>query len=117
MRAAGWLVSSIYQHPPEKGWSELTFRLILPEKPKGKKLVFAWEAMVDNDASTGVRFRLLINGKEHWNEVCMPRVAPKPGEVDLTSLAGQEILVTFGTEAIAKWPGLSKLDPAVIFKR
>ncbi len=118
MRAAGWLVSSIYQHPPEKGWSELTFRLILPEKPKGKKLVIAWEAMVDNDASTGVRFRLLINGKERWNEVCMPRVAPKPGEVDLTSLAGQEILVTFGTEANGNMTGdwANWIQP-VIFKR
>ena len=91
-------MKTIFQHPPRdpKGWSELTFKVKLPEV-KRKKLILAWEAMVGNDASSGVAFHVLVNGKEAWKAVCKPRHAPTAGEIDLTLFAGKEVVVTFGT--------------------
>ncbi|MBO7620147.1 MAG: hypothetical protein J6T06_06535 [Victivallales bacterium] len=98
IRAAGWLVKTIFQHPPRdpKGWSELSYKVKLPEV-KRKKLILAWESMVGNDASSGVAFRVMVNGKDVWNAVCKPKQAPVAGEIDLTLFAGKEVIVTFGT--------------------
>ena len=98
IRAAGWLVKTIFQHPPRdpKGWSELSYKVKLPEV-KRKKLILAWESMVANDASSGVAFRVMVNGKDVWNAVCKPKQAPVAGEIDLTLFAGKEVIVTFGT--------------------
>ncbi len=98
IRAAGWLVKTIFQHPPQdpKGWSELTYKVQLPEVKK-KKLILAWESMVGHDASSGVAFHVMVNGKEAWKAVCKPRQQPTAGEIDLTAYAGKEVVVTFGT--------------------
>ena len=106
IRAAGWLVKTIFQHPPQdpKGWSELTYKVKLPEVKK-KKLILAWESMVGHDASNGVAFHVLVNGKEAWNAVCKPKQAPVAGEVDLTQFAGKEVVVTFGTNSYGNIAG------------
>ncbi|MBR3650555.1 MAG: hypothetical protein IKN52_09910, partial [Victivallales bacterium] len=106
IRAAGWLVKTIFQHPPRdpQGWSELSFKVKLPEV-KRKKLILAWESMVGNDASSGVAFHVLVNGKEAWKAVCKPRQAPTAGEIDLTLFAGKEVVVTFGTNSAGDLAG------------
>ena len=98
IRAAGWLVKTIFQHPPRdpNGWSELAYKVQLPAV-KDKSLILAWEAMVDNAVSSGVAFRVIVDGKEAWTAVCKPKQAPVAGEIDLTALAGKEVVVTFGT--------------------
>jgi hypothetical protein len=99
IRAAGWMVPVIYQHPPERGKGRLSYLVDLSKIDKGTKLRMLFETMLNHKSDDGVRFSISIDGTEIWSAVGMNQT-PMSQEIALTKWSGQKVKICFEVDKI-----------------
>ena len=99
LRAAGWMVPAIYQHPSGEGVGELTYQVNLPPVDEDGKLRLLFETILAHVSEDGVRFSIQIDGNEIWSTVGMEE-APVGHEVELTKWSGREVRISFMVDKI-----------------
>lgn len=116
----GRTLPSVFQHPNSKGDSDATYEIPLPAVPNGGKLVMTFGTVITNKTVDGVRFSVLVDGKELWNETKTSFIAPAqeaaksaqdsilPGSnpfsdhtLDMSAYAGRTINLTLRVNALA----------------
>jgi hypothetical protein len=114
----GRTLPTIYQHPKE-GDADASYTINLPKAAKDKKLVMRFGTVVTNKSDDGVKFSVLVDGKELWNLTQMSYLAPAGSEsksaqssimpnqpifkdtiLDLTQYAGKTITLTLRVNPI-----------------
>lgn len=91
---------AIHAHPPGQGCTLLDYHLKLPETPC--RLVTAM-GIRDGSKSTGVGFRVEVNGRQLFAKDTRPGTGWTPVVVDLSAYAGKEILLTLVTDALGAY--------------
>ena len=100
LRAAGWLVPAIFQHPPAEGTGRLVYQVKLPQVPQEGKLRLLFETMLANNSDDGVRFSISIDGEEIWMAVGIEN-APVGYDLDLTEWSGRKVRIGFTVDKIS----------------
>ena len=91
---------TILQHPPEnEGNGDATFEIPLPASKSGEKLVLQFGTCFDAPTANGVRFTVLVDGKELWS-VEQKDLAPADHQLDLSGSAGKTISLTLRVDAM-----------------
>jgi hypothetical protein len=91
---------TILQHPPEnEGNGDATFEIPLPASKNGEKLVLQFGTCFDAPTANGVRFTVLVDGKELWS-VEQKDLAPADHQLDLSGSAGKTISLTLRVDAM-----------------
>lgn len=88
---------AISLHPPQGGASLLDYHLRLPERPCRLRTAIG---IRDGSRSSGVLFRVEVNGWELWSHEMQPGGGWVPVELDLSRYAGQEVVLTLVTDAM-----------------
>jgi hypothetical protein len=112
--------NAIFAHPPNFGRTILSWALALPG---GEGLQLNWSAGLADGAQsdTGVQFSVRINGVTYWTFFDRSPSGWQPSGLDLSSWAGQNILVQLVTDSVgdnafdwAWWAGvtISEARPA-----
>lgn len=68
VKKEGRLLRTIFQHPNAQGDADASYEIPLSTLQDGKKLVLWFETVITAPSSNGVRFTILVNGKELWRE-------------------------------------------------
>lgn len=116
----GRLARTIFQHPDGSRNADATYEIPMPQLPEDGKLTLKFSTVISNRTDDGVRFAVLVNGAELWNEKKTAFLAPTPAEpqavhdgilpgtkpfsdhaLDLSSYAGQTIRLTLRVNALA----------------
>ncbi len=90
LRAAGWLVPAVFQHPPIEGTGSLIYRLQIPSLTKKQRITLIFETLLAADNKDGVSLQIQVNDKivfESWQK----SREPKAHNVDLSGYAGKNI--------------------------
>ena len=98
-RANDKAVAVLLQHPPDKGLANATYEIPLPALEDGKKLVFQFGTCFTQPTANGVRFTVLVDGKELWSEE-QKEVAAVNHQLDLSDQAGRKIALTLRVDAL-----------------
>jgi len=107
---------AIYQHPDNEHDGDATFEIALPAD---KKTNLKFATVISGPTANGVRFSILVNGKEIWNETKTVFLNEKASEskpaqenvlptanpfsdhtLDLSDYAGQRINLTLRVNAL-----------------
>ena len=99
LRAAGWTVPAIFQHPPAEGVGELTYQVKLPRANQGEKLSLLFETILAHESGDGVRFSISINGSQIWTAIGTKKT-PVSYDIDLTEWSGREVGICFMVDKI-----------------
>jgi len=108
---------TIFHHPPDEGDADATFELVLPEN---EKAVLKFATVISAPSVNGVRFSILVDGKEVWQETKTVFLVAKetdnegghdgilPTEdpfadhnIDLSDYAGRTIRLTLRVNALS----------------
>ncbi len=95
----GRTLLSIFQHPPAEGHGDAVYELTLPVVDAGETLMLQFATAVTGPTEDGVRFSLLIDDREVWDETRTDLPAEEH-EIDLTESAGKTIALTLRVEPI-----------------
>lgn len=90
---------SIFHHPPAKGHGDATFEIALPKAKRGDKLMLRFATGFTGPTENGVRFAILVDGKEVWTTT-QKTLPPVDHAVDLTGHAGKTIRLTLRVDAL-----------------
>lgn len=114
----GHALRSVFQHPDGIHDGDATYQIPLPAV-KGQKLVLKFSTVITNKSVDGVRFAVLVDGKELWNETKTTFISPDSGKksaqdsilpgqnpfsdhsLDLTAYAGKTIDLTLRVNSLA----------------
>jgi len=115
----GRQVRTVFQHPDDKNDADATYQIALPAVSGGKKLLLRFGTVITNQTHNGVRYSVLINGREIWNETKTTFLAAEQGadksaadsilpganpfsdhSLDLSAYAGQTIGLTLRVNAL-----------------
>ena len=99
LRAAGWMVPAIFQHPPAQGVGKLTYQVNLPQVSENGKLRLLFETMLVHQSADGVKFSILIDGKEIWSAVGI-ETTPVGHDIALTEWSGQKVTICLMVDKI-----------------
>ena len=91
---------SIFHHPPAKGHGDATFEIPLPPAKPGQKLLLRFATAFTGPTQDGVRFAILIDGKEQWTTT-QKTLPPVNHTLDLSAHAGKKIRLTLRVDALA----------------
>lgn len=95
----GHTLLSLFHHPPAQGPADATYEVPLPELEEGKKLVLRFATGLTGPTEDGVRFALVVNGREVWYKT-QKELPPVDHAVDLSAWAGETISLTLRVEAL-----------------
>lgn len=89
----GRLYPTILQHPlaPDQAPGAAVFRLDLPPRQAGTRLVLRFGAAVTGPTHDGVQMSVSVNGTELWSAAQVVKDQPQQAEVDLSHYAGQSV--------------------------
>jgi hypothetical protein len=114
----GQLLRTVFQHPRDEKDADATYEIKLPAIQDGKKLTLSFGTVITAATDDGVRFSVLVDGKELWNKTrtsylgqeeasksaydnIMPRENPfADHSVDLSTYADQTVKLTLRVNAI-----------------
>lgn len=134
----GRTLRSIFHHPDGVHDGDAIYEIALPSLPKDQKLLLNFGTVITNKTKDGVRFSVLVDGKELWSDTKTTFVSPPdkeaksaqdsimPGRepfsdhsIDLSAYAGKTISLTLRVNALennnndwANW-----LEPRVVESR
>ena len=115
----GRLVRTLFQHPDGLHDGDAVYALTLPAVGAGKKLLLKFGTVISNRSQDGVRFAVLVEGKELWSETKTTFVAPAAPEgnaqdsilpgtgaftdqvLDLSGYAGKPVKLTLRVNALS----------------
>jgi len=89
----------ILEHPPTEGVGDATYKISLPAEENGKKLVLRFGTCFSESTANGVRFAVLVDGKEVWSAE-QKDLAPVDRQLDLSGWAGKTIALTLRVDAM-----------------
>jgi hypothetical protein len=120
VQRGGRLLRTLFQHPDGKNNGDASYDIPLPASPQGGKLGMKFATVISNRTQDGVRFSILVNGNELWNETKTAFISPDQAEIhsahdsilpghdpfsdhvlDLSKYAGQTIRLTLRVNALA----------------
>jgi hypothetical protein len=108
---------SIWQHPPVEGTAVVEYSLKVPAQVDTLRLQFA-VGIRDGALMEGENlcaFRIMVNGARIWHTLKQTTIWERH-TVDLPSLAGQEIIVQFMTDALGdnRWNWAAWAEPLLL---
>ena len=130
----GRIAATIFQHPDPEHNADGTFEIPLP---KDEKMGFKFATVLSGPSENGVRFSVLINGEEVWNEtktVFLGPVAQKEKSahdsilpsanpfsdhtIDLSSHAGKTIRLTLRVNAMSNtsYDWANWIEPKIVIR-
>jgi len=86
---------SIFQHPMAEGPGDATYHLALPA---GRRLTLRFATALTAASTDGVRFAVVVEGKEIWSEIQTTQ-PPIKRELDLTPWAGRTMRLALRVSA------------------
>jgi len=89
--------TALSAHPPTAGCTLVDFHIHLPNRPCRLETAMG---IGDGSRSTGVGFRVEVNGSVVFSQDIRPGTGWLPVSVDLSRYAGQEIVLTLVTDAL-----------------
>jgi hypothetical protein len=95
----GRALLTIFHHPPEKGVGDATFEIPLPVLKENDRLTLRFGTAFTGPTANGVRFSVLVNGKEAWTTT-QKELPPVEREVDLSAWAGKTIQLTLRVDGL-----------------
>jgi hypothetical protein len=95
----GHFIPTLFHHPPKEGVGDAVYRLSLPTVPPGKRLELRFGTGFTGETRNGVRFTVLIGGKEVWTAE-QKTVPFQKRTVDLTPFGGREIELTLRVDGL-----------------
>ncbi len=99
MQKDGRALLTIFHHPPEKGVGDATFEVLLPVLKENARLILRFGTAFTGPTANGVRFSILVNGKEAWTTT-QKELAPIEREVELSAWAGKAIQLTLRVDGL-----------------
>lgn len=128
----GRAVRSVFQHPIPGKNCDATYEV---ELPAATRLTMKFGTVITNRSTDGVRYSVLANGKELWNETKTVFLSPEPAAqktaqdnilphqdpfsfhtLDLSAYAGQKIQLTLRVNALAEgaFDWANWLEPKIV---
>jgi hypothetical protein len=138
VQKGGHYLPTVFQHPNGKDDANATYEIPLPAPPNGSKLVMKFGTVITNKTTDGVRFSVLIDGKELWNETKTTFLSPEqataksaqdsilPGNdpfsdhaLDLSAYAGRTISLTLRVNALANnsYDWANWVEPRIVIEK
>jgi len=104
----------IHMHPLPHGENAGTFAVALPKVPRGSKLLMTFTTQVNAQSQDGVRFIVLVGGKEVFNHVQKDNRQAEQS-INLTKFAGSTAEITLKVHCIASqgWDDSSWGSPLI----
>lgn len=131
----GEKIPTIFQHPDAQHDADATYKIDLPNLQAGEKYVLEFGAVITNRTKNGVRFAILVNDKEIWNETKTVFLSPDQGgsksaadsvlpgnnpfsdhRLDISSYAGKSITLTLRVNALGndEYDWANWIEPKII---
>lgn len=95
----GRTVRTVFQHPPDEGFGDATYRIQLPAIAVNQRLTLSFATLLTANSLDGVCFSVLADGRTIWTST-QRDVLPFDHKVDLRAWAGQTIRLTLRVEAL-----------------
>jgi hypothetical protein len=92
----------VFAHPPPQGQNHVDFLISLPAQPL---CLIGFVGIRDGaeGKSSGVGFRITVNGQEQWRADMKPDGKWLPFDVSLSKYAGQTVVLTLITDALGDY--------------
>ena len=93
------MIPAILQHPPHEGIGTADYEIPLPAVESGKKLILRFGTGFREPTKNGVRFAIVIDGKEVWSTE-QKDLEPVAHELDLSDWAGKTLPLSLHVDAL-----------------
>lgn len=91
---------ALQQHPQPQGIGTLRYRVLLPQVASGRKLVLAFEALLNHAQSSGASFAVRVDGRDVFARK-LHGAERVPAEVQLVDGDSRHVEIEFAVEALA----------------